>query len=345
MTDKDAVFAEGEVTCVSREPTQTSHGYTRLDTADNGAPSQRCRRPRKVVVYYFDSDVEGEGEQQQPAAAGNTLVRPRPSSTKREGGTKKHSRTGVSDTNTPEAEKLDYPGVEELEAYSSEMSHANAHSGAAAGASCGCGGGGCQSRRPVSVDNPRIGSPTPIGFFAFGMTTLIYNVHNAKICQLNMATMGLVVMFGGLTQFICGFFELINMNTLGCTISTTYGAFWLATAVLFLEPANAYVTMGDHTYTGGFFLLWFVFAGTLFAASFRSPFMCMALFFLVPLNFLLQSIGYFMDSTGVAKVAGYEGMIVGALATYLGMAFTLRDVYGRSLLPILFQKNMRYVEW
>ncbi|KAK7195235.1 GPR1/FUN34/yaaH family [Novymonas esmeraldas] len=288
----------------------------------------RRRRPRKVVVYYFDSDVEEQREDGVAAAKLSPLPTlaeledmshggqsdsqlPLESGTRADGGRRHHRSAPTA------ADVMPTPSSQQQQ----------------------------QQQRPISPDNPRIGSPTPIGFFAFGMTTLLYNVHNAKICKLNMATMGLVIMFGGLTQFLCGFFELINMNTLGCTISTTYGAFWMATAVLFLWPENTYVTMGDHTFTGGFFLLWFVFAGTLFASSFRTPFMCMALFFLVPLNFLLQSIGFFADSATVARVAGYEGIVVGALATYLGMAFTLRDVYGRSLLPILFQKKLRYVEW
>jgi uncharacterized protein len=351
MADKTGVLVEGAVDCHSREPTSAflNSGYARLDVADDSGLSRRRRRPRKVVVYYFDSDDDkddpeatrcGGGVSQREVCRGSSGSKHPPL---------QGAGTGVSEgDNSPVVEKMECPDVEELEGYS-DGNNSNVRSGAAgtgapAGAmmTCCC---NCQAKKLVSVDNPRIGSPTPIGFFAFGMTTLLYNVHNAKICQLNMATMGLVVMFGGLTQFLCGFFELINMNTLGCTISTTYGAFWMATAVLFLQPENAYVTMGDHTYNGGFFLLWFFFAGTLFASAFRSPFMCMALFFLVPLNFLLQSIGYFADSATVAKVAGYEGIVVGALATYLGMAFTLRDVYGRSLLPILFQKNLRYVEW
>ncbi|GET85540.1 hypothetical protein, conserved [Leishmania tarentolae] len=201
------------------------------------------------------------------------------------------------------------------------------------------------AHKPISPENPRIGSPTPLGFFTFGITTLLYSVHKANICPLNTATMSLVLLFGGLTQFLCGFLELINMNTLGCTISTTYGAFWGATAVLVVWPEGNGVGKSDDTYMGIFFLLWFVFAGSLFASSFRSPFACMILFFLVPLNFLLQSIGFFTRSDTVAHVAGYVGVIAGVVATYLGIAFTLRDVYGRSLLPLFFQKNMRYVEW
>lgn len=196
-------------------------------------------------------------------------------------------------------------------------------------------------KQPVGPENPRIGSPTPMGFCAFGITTLLFNVHNAKIAPLNTATMGLVIFYGGLTQFVAGWFELINMNTFGCTISTSYGAFWIATASLFLQEQNDYVTMGDHTFSGGFFLLWFVFATALFAASFRSPLMCMLLFLSVSINFFLQSIGFFLDSRAMAVVAGYEGIWVGSLALYIGLAFTLRDVYGKSILPLFFHKNFR----
>lgn len=248
------------------------------------------RRPRKVVVYYFDSDADVD-------AAVNFAAE--------------------DDVGTT----------------------------ARVVKACSCKAGAATAQTAVAAKAPRIGSPTPIGFYAFGMTTMLYNVHNAKICPLNMATMGLVVWFGGITQLVCGFLELVNMNTLGCTISSTYGAFWLATAVLFLQPTNSYVEMGEHTYTGGFFLMWFFFASSLLAASARAPLTCIALMTLVPINFLLQSISYFTDSAGVMRVAGYEGIVLGALATYIGMAFTLRDAYGRSILPIFFHQNFRQIEW
>ncbi|KAG5487712.1 hypothetical protein LSCM1_08076 [Leishmania martiniquensis] len=306
MPEKIGVFAEGSETA-AHEPTRLAATGVAADGKGTEGTRRRRRHPRKVVVYYFDSGAEDDEE-----AAGT--------SGKESGG----------------------PLMQELE----ELSHHTRSSSQGEVHRCSrCNPHRALKHRPVSPENPRIGSPTPISLFAFGMTTLLYNVHNAKICPLNMMTMGLVIMFGGLTQFVCGFLELINMNTLGCTISTTYGAFWMATAVLFLWPENAYVTVSGNNYTGGLFLLFFAFASALFASSFRSPFLCMALFLLVPLNFLLQSIGFFADSDAIARVAGYEGMMVGSLAVYLGMAFTLRDVYGRSLLPILFQKDMRYVEW
>ncbi|AYU75711.1 hypothetical protein, conserved [Leishmania donovani] len=310
MPGSVGIFAEADVADPGEPATHANTTAAASTKAvDNRAKTvrPRCGRPRKVVVYYFDSDAEND-EGVADAVENDSTTSPSEE-------LKALSRCGPP--NAPERVCC--------------YSH--------------CGHRRAPAHRPISPENPRIGSPTPLGFFAFGMTMLLYNVHNANICRLNMATMGLILMFGGLTQFVCGFFELINRNTLGCTISTTYGAFWVATAILFLWPESSYVEKGDNNYMGGFFLLWFVFASSLFASSFRSPFTCMALLFLVPLNFLLQSIGFFLNSDTIAHVTGYLGMVIGALATYIGMAFTLRDVYGRSLLPILFQKRMRYVEW
>ncbi|KAG5511899.1 hypothetical protein JKF63_07724 [Porcisia hertigi] len=269
------------------------------------------RRPRKVVVYYFDSDSEENGKAEPYAA--------------------------TTESSNPPIEDLETfsQGRDSTSQVEVRCRYVRAPADAAAAPVC----------KPTCPEGPRIGSPTPMCFYAFGITTLLYNVHNAQLFDLNMATMGLVTMVGGLTQFVSGFFELINMNTLGCTISTTYGAFWMATTVLFLWPENNYVSMGDNYYTGVYFLVWFLFSVSLLAASLRSPFTCIALFILVPLNFLMQSIGFFMDSRAVARVAGYEGMLVGLLAMYIGAAFILRDVYGRSVLPILFQKNLRFIEW
>ncbi|XP_050340369.1 succinate-acetate/proton symporter SatP-like, partial [Bactrocera neohumeralis] len=192
--------------------------------------------------------------------------------------------------------------------------------------------------------NPRIGSPGPVTLFAFGMTTCLYNVHIAQICPMNMTTMGLIVFYGGLAQFVGGWFELINMNAFFCTLDVTYGAFWMATAITNLVPENTFVTTSDvsNNYMGGFFMLWFFFSSTMFVSSLKiGTFMQMLLNFSVALNFLLNLLGQFTKSNTLQKVAGFEGIVEGCLAVYMGMAFTLREAYGHSVLPILFQKRLQ----
>lgn len=198
---------------------------------------------------------------------------------------------------------------------------------------------------------PRIGSPTPLGFYAFGITTALYNVHTAGICTMNFATLGLVLFFGGLTQFVCGFFELINRNTLGCTISATYGAFWMATMCLYVFPADLQTALpatqgGNPHYMGGFFLIWALFALSLFACGFNGgPIAFKLLFALVPINFFLQSMGHFTDTPTLIKVAGFEGIVAGSLAAYIGMALSMRDVYGISVLPLGMYDGCRLTDY
>lgn len=197
-----------------------------------------------------------------------------------------------------------------------------------------------------AVTNPRIGSVAPVTLFAFGMTTCLYNVHNAGICPLNLTTMGLVAFFGGLAQFIGGFFELINNNTLFCTLDVSYGSFWMATALTTLVPRTTMVTdEAPAGYMGGFFCLWALFSTTMFFSSFKLSYVQMLLMLLVMINFILNSVAWFCHFDSLKKIAGYEGIAEGALAVYVGMAFNLRNTYGCSILPLLFQKNGKIVGW
>ncbi|KPA73613.1 hypothetical protein ABB37_09745 [Leptomonas pyrrhocoris] len=198
----------------------------------------------------------------------------------------------------------------------------------------------------ITPANPRIGSPGPVTLFAFGFTTCLYNVHQAGICPMNLTTMGLICFYGGLAQFVGGFFELMNKNTIFCTLDVTYGAFWMATAITNLVPENANVVgSAPPHYMGGFFMLWFFFAATMFASSFKFSYVQMLLNFSVALNFFLNFLGSFIGSATLLHVAGFEGIVEGCLATYVGMAFTMRDIYGHSVLPLFFQKNFKITEW
>lgn len=318
----------------------------------NHNSNARRRRPRKVVYYYSDSDdddddddekkkkCDGDGRQTEKrsdnggyCALGTASSSSADCAAKKSNHNKHVAYSGCEDDNN---NGDDDACGERVVVISKNCRNCGGGASAVAAAAAA----------PYSSTNPRIGSPTPIGFFAFGITTLLYHISTAGIHPMNQATMGLVCWYGGLTQFLCGWFELINWNTLGCTISTTYGAFWIATVQLYLWPANDNVDQfGGAGYTGGFMLVWFVFAGTLFACSFKSPLMCMLLFFCVPINFLLQCVGQWAASPTLIKVAGFEGIFAGSLAVYLGMAFTMADVYGRNILPMFPHTNFHNIGW
>ena len=85
-----------------------------------------------------------------------------------------------------------------------------------------------------------IANPAPLGLAGFGLTTLLLNVVNAKI--INMSDIGMVLpvglFYGGLAQLLAGMWEFKKNNTFGATAFTSFGAFWLAFAVMKILQMN-----------------------------------------------------------------------------------------------------------
>src|ERR1700761_1166848 len=79
-----------------------------------------------------------------------------------------------------------------------------------------------------------IANPAPLGLCAFGMTTVLLNIHNAGFFEMNSMIFGMGIFYGGLAQVIAGIIEAKKNNTFGLTAFTSYGFFWLSFAGLIL---------------------------------------------------------------------------------------------------------------
>src|ERR1700733_5321053 len=73
-----------------------------------------------------------------------------------------------------------------------------------------------------------IANPAPLGLCAFGMTTVLLNMHNAGFFPLNSMILAMGIFYGGLAQVIAGYIESKKNNTFGLTAFTSYGFFWLS---------------------------------------------------------------------------------------------------------------------
>ncbi|ORC93327.1 putative GPR1/FUN34/yaaH family protein [Trypanosoma theileri] len=219
-----------------------------------------------------------------------------------------------------------------------EASNANNNNGARA-CTCGC---GC-----TGDFRTKLADPGPLGFIAFGMTTLLFNISNAELCPMNTTTAGMVLCYGGSTQVLAGIMEFVRGNTFGCTISTTFGAFWLATACMWLLPRQTeqtpyeYLVEAQSDFLGAFFLMWAVFAYVMCASALRQPLVLVFVIFTAGFNFTLQCISFWSRSQTLARVAGFEGMVCGASAMYAGLALTVNDSYNSIILPLLHHTRGR----
>lgn len=200
-----------------------------------------------------------------------------------------------------------------------------------------------KERKEVSPSNPRIGLPGPIALFGFGSTVVLANLDVAGLCEHNAFMDCMAIFHGGMVQFVCGYFELVNKNTVGCIICTGYGAYNMILGFSNVLPASTGAITSN--FMGGFFFVWMFYALTVFLMCCKGPLMGSILNGLVVLNFLLCAIGNWAQSTKLLHFAGYEGIVVGSIAIYLGMAFSLAAAHGRNVLPLLFHDNFRNFRW
>ena len=81
-------------------------------------------------------------------------------------------------------------------------------------------------------------NPAPLGLLAFGMTTVLLNMHNAGFYGLNSMILGMGLFYGGSAQVIAGCMEWKKGNTFATTAFTSYGMFWLSLVALVLLPSR-----------------------------------------------------------------------------------------------------------
>ena len=66
-------------------------------------------------------------------------------------------------------------------------------------------------------------NPAPLGLFGFGMTTVLLNLHNAGIYEMNSMILAMGIFYGGISQIIAGIMESKKNNTFGMTAFISYG--------------------------------------------------------------------------------------------------------------------------
>ncbi len=79
-------------------------------------------------------------------------------------------------------------------------------------------------------------NPAPLGLCAFGMTTVLLNLHNAGYFPLDSMILAMGIFYGGLAQVIAGYMEWKKKNTFATLAFTSYGFFWLTLVGLLVMP-------------------------------------------------------------------------------------------------------------
>jgi len=179
-----------------------------------------------------------------------------------------------------------------------------------------------------------IANPAPLGLCAFGMTTVLLNIHNAGVFEMNSMILGMGIFYGGLAQVIAGVIEAKKNNTFGLTAFTSYGFFWLSLVGLIVMPKLGWVAAPAGSAMVAYLSIWGLFTLLLFFGTLRLNRALQFVFGSLVVLFALLAIGDATGNKNIGHLAGYEGIICGASAIYTGTALLLNEVYGKTVLPI-----------
>ncbi|MCC7572331.1 MAG: acetate uptake transporter [Candidatus Methanofastidiosum sp.] len=180
----------------------------------------------------------------------------------------------------------------------------------------------------------KIANPGPLGLAAFGLTTLILNFVNAEIIPAESLGMVLPmgIFYGGACQVCAGMWEMKKGNTFGATAFTSYGAFWLGLAFMFLLQFAEIITPVPKAGLAVFLGAWGLFTAYMTIATLKKPKALQVVFISLTILFFLLAIGQFNHTVHI--LAGYEGIFTALAALYLSAAEVINETYGREILPI-----------
>jgi len=179
-----------------------------------------------------------------------------------------------------------------------------------------------------------IANPAPLGLCAFGMTTVLLNIHNAGFFEMNSMILAMGVFYGGLAQVVAGIIEAKKDNTFGLTAFTSYGFFWLSLVALILLPKLGWAAAASEQAMGAYLAVWGLFTFLLFFGTLKLNRALQFVFASLTILFALLAIGDFTGNADIKTFAGYEGIVCGASAIYTGIANLLNEVYKKVVLPV-----------
>lgn len=179
------------------------------------------------------------------------------------------------------------------------------------------------------------GNPAPLGLLAFGMTTVLLNLHNAGFYELNSMVLAMGIWYGGVAQIVAGMMEWRKGNTFATTAFLSYGLFWLSLVTLIVLPKLGWGAAPSDTAMAAYLAMWGLFTGVMFVGTLRLHVAGQVVFGSLTILFFLLAIGDFINaSPGFRQFTGYEGIFCGFSAIYAGLAQVLNEIYGKVVLPI-----------
>jgi len=174
-------------------------------------------------------------------------------------------------------------------------------------------------------------NPGALGLLAFGMTTVILNLHNAGLFGMGSIVFAMGIFYGGIAQIIAGIMEWKKNNTFGMVAFISYGSFWIVLVFMILMPALGWSDALPSQALAAYLALWGLFTLVMFVITFRLSKALQVVFGLLVLLFLLLVVGISLGNAVIVQIAGIEGIVCGLSAMYTGLGEVMNEVYKQKI--------------
>jgi len=177
-------------------------------------------------------------------------------------------------------------------------------------------------------------NPAALGLTAFGMTTVLLNLHNAGFFELGSMILAMGIFYGGLAQIVAGIMEWKKNNTFGTTAFLSFGFFWLSLVALIMLPKMGLANATTNDAMAAYLLMWGLFTAVMFIGTLRANRALQVVFGSLTILFILLALGEATGNGPITMIAGYEGLLCGFSAIYAGLAQVLNEMYKRTVAPL-----------
>jgi uncharacterized protein len=191
---------------------------------------------------------------------------------------------------------------------------------------------------PVFKNEMRISdttaNPGALGLLAFGLTTIILNLHNAGLFGMGSVVFAMGIFYGGIAQVIAGIMEWKKNNTFGMTAFISYGFFWIALVFMILMPVLGWSPALPKMALVAYLALWGLFSLVMFVITLRLSKALQVVFGLLVILFFLLVVGNLLGSEMILQIAGIEGVLCGLSAMYTGLGEVMNEVYKEKIVKL-----------
>ena len=177
-------------------------------------------------------------------------------------------------------------------------------------------------------------NPAPLGLLGFGVTTVLLNLHNSGVYPLGSTILAMGLFYGGMAQIFAGWMEWKKGNTFGTTAFLSYGLFWESLVFILVLPKIGWADPAAKSAMVAYLFMWGLFTFVMWIATLKHGKGLQVVFFTLFILFWLLALGDATGAAGITRFAGYEGILCGLSAVYVGLAQVLNETFDKTVWPI-----------